>query len=339
MHVWTETPVSSIWSHLRYFESAGNVGRVLSGTVKSRRSQPWADDPAMNCRSRAVASCIRQANEYFAASRTVGLATRPLLQFYGVECLAKAAILCSEPSTVLTDIKYHGLGTRPAAKALRDYADDPANWAVEDEFAIINEGVFPRLALAMGDQAPVPGAVIRLNELARMLPEAAPLYEIHYGRSAHCFPLYEQAPTSGPFAVYFDPGPPDRLVEVFPELLIEFDAHTEGRTSGFQRRDGSSKEPSFLRIIRHTIAGDYIVRPHSAGFHKPATTLFGISFILSNLVRYKPEFWLRVIEGSAVGSVAMVERLSEIIERRFAQEVLESIWQEAFSFGSLGYLT
>jgi len=344
MHVWTETPVATIWSHLRYFEAPANVRNLLTGATRSLRQVPWPPTEETNLRADEVASCIRQASEYFAASRMVGLATSPLLQFYCAQALAKAAILCSDPNVTLVELRYHGLSTRPSTAGslergpLQAYASTPADWTLEREFAVVNEGVFPHLARVVGDSVPRTGAVLHLQELLRLVPELAEVYQRHYGESSHCFPLYSKAKRGEPFAVWFQEKSLGDILAVFPELSTDLERHDDHDQPGFRRRDGQAEAPPWAKIVRHSVAGHFLVRPHPCLVYKPLSVLFASSFIMSNIVRYKPAFWMRALDGAASGTVGILEQLCTTIERRFAHDILECIWQERFSFGSPGYL-
>ena len=87
------------------------------------------------------------------------------------------------------------------------------------------------------------------------------------------------------------------------------------------------------------IAGRFFVRPLESGLHKSTSVLFLAMFILSNLVRYKPAFWMDAIEGRTSDSVFIAEALCNVFERRFPNDVLNLIWHESFTFGTLGYLS
>lgn len=81
----------------------------------------------------------------------MGLATQPLLQFYGAHALVKSVILANTDKK-LSDLNYHGLSTRAntatdsdTQKELQDYSNDSSKWEIEKEYAITNNGVFPYL--------------------------------------------------------------------------------------------------------------------------------------------------------------------------------------------------
>ncbi len=345
MHIWTDAPVSKIWRQLRYFTAAANVRNLLVGQTNSRREERWPVEEA-STRAHDVASCVEQADEYFQASRSVGLATRPLLQFYGVEALAKAIILATDRAVTLQDLRYHGLSTRPSTaapadrEALQWYAESPGVWTVEEEFAVTNQGVFVHLTRIAGDALTGTGAVMRFRELIRRLPDVVQAYERHYGESSHCIRLYERPNVQAgePFAIHFSIKEVATLTAVFPEFLSGFEEHRRHSQPGFRALAADAPAPTFGRVVRHSIAGEYFVRPHSCGIFSSTSVLFAASFILSNIVRYKPAFWMRVLQGADTGAAALVEMVYNVLERRFPQDVLESMWNERFTFGSPAYL-
>jgi hypothetical protein len=345
MHVWTDTPVAEVWQQLRYFKPAANVRNLLTGQTASSRTERWPVDESI-ARAHEIASCVEQADEYFQASRTVGLATKPLLQFYGAEALAKAMILAGDRTVNLQDLRYHGLSTRASTAAgpgrddLQRYADSPLAWAVEQEFAVTNHGVFVQLARVTGDAPVGPGTVIRFREVLRIMPDLAQAYERHYGEPSHCVMLYDRprSQPGEPFTIRFTAANVEAVTIVFPEFTEGFEEHRLHEQPGFRALSADSPPPTFGRIVRHSVAGEYFVRPHPCGIFNSTAVLFAASFIISNLVRYKPAFWMRVLQGADTGAAAFVEMVCNVIDRRFAQDVLESIWNERFTFGSPGYL-
>jgi hypothetical protein len=205
MHIWTETPVTEIWQQLRYFRPAMNVRNLLTGRTTSRRSVRWSDGEDATRRAHEIASCIEQADEYFSASRAVGLATKPLMQFYGAQSLAKTVILAGSPDVSLSQLSYHGLSTRASTagtecdqRALREYSSDPRRWVIEREFAVTNEGVFPHLAKIVSKTIIPVGCVLTFGELIGIVPDLAQLYRRHYGEHASCFYLYSHSKPDSP---------------------------------------------------------------------------------------------------------------------------------------------
>ncbi len=105
-------------------------------------------------------------------------------------------------------------------------------------------------------------------------------------------------------------------------------------------------EPSCCSKISHgaqapnlqkgTVAGTYNVTPLDCGIYKTFTMIFAGLFILSNVVRYKPAFWMREIEGKDSGSASIVEAFCNLAKRRLPNDTLGSIWNEDFEYGTPG---
>lgn len=76
-----------IWSLLGLFESA----KYAANELVSRGLE--FDQPELDLRASTIAYCVRQAREYFSASESVSLLTRPLLLSYGMLNLVKAVVI------------------------------------------------------------------------------------------------------------------------------------------------------------------------------------------------------------------------------------------------------
>lgn len=79
-----------VWANLRHFRDASYCADLIRA-----RHDLGAKEHADNVRNQAtqVGQCLRQAEEYFQASRVVGPATRPNLLYYGMVSLALATVL------------------------------------------------------------------------------------------------------------------------------------------------------------------------------------------------------------------------------------------------------
>jgi|GEM_PF-5363450 len=91
-----------------------------------------------------------------------------------------------------------------------------------------------------------------------------------------------------------------------------------------------------LNIQKGTVAGIYEITPLDCGIYKTFGLLFAGLFILSNVVRYKPAFWMRELEGKTSGSASIVEAFCNLTKRRLPNDTLESIWNEDFEYGTPG---
>lgn len=141
------------------------------------------------------------------------------------------------------------------------------------------------------------------------------------------------------------------MLSVFPALLTNIsgvDCLTYVGTEGFRQVEssnhlhfvslaGHSVLPSYLRFVRSTVAGFYVVRPHVSGFGLSAPSLFASLFILADIVRYKASFWVELLRGTQSGSAAIAESVCDLAARRLPNDALEHIWQERFIYASPGY--
>jgi YaaC-like protein len=347
VHVWSDTPIQDMWRLIRYFRSPMNVYNLLVGKVASGRTVLRPEDGAARQCAYAVSACVRQADEYYAAAETVGLATKPLLQYYGAQCLAKAVILLNEPGVGTEDVKYHGLGTRPGGARgdqrdqLLEYSSNPGLWVVEAEFGITNDGVLPHLCQVAGDAVPPRGEVIRFKELLRITPDLWDLYRRHFTESHHAFYLAGEPEVTkdGRFEVYFTSRVThQQIIAVFPEFDGSYEQVEKHSSPGFRSSGVVSELPSFFRTEKGTIAGNYFLRPHPSGLWRSPSVLYAGLYILSMLVRYKPAFWMRVIEGEVSGGAALVEAFCTLARRRYPNDMLELIWGEDVRFATPGYL-
>lgn len=345
MFTWTETPLTEMWRQLRYLESPANVARLLRGAIRSGRKSGWAPKDGLEQRSHAIASCIRQADEYFAAAEAVDLATRPVLQFYGAESLAKAGTMATLDDVALGDVFYHGLATRPTsvvaksvAEDLRAYRADESRWKIEDEFAITHAaGVFPGLCRAVGERATPEGQVIRFQDVLRIVPDLAEVYDRHYSEPSWCFYLYRD-PSNSAGHVIIDlskRGAHDAVIASVPSLGDAFDVAVgdHGRVQ-LKSKSPMADFPEYLTIVEGTVAGKYLVRRSLVGLAESSTVLFVGLFIIGNLVRYKPSFWMKELESGGTGAATMVDAFCNVARRRFPNDIIELIWGESFDYGA-----
>jgi len=265
----------------------------------------------------------------------------PLLQFYGAQALSKAAILTNDDSVRLSDISYHGLSTRPTSPTLQQYASSSRSWALEQEFAVKRtNGVFPQLCHSVGDAIPADGEVLTLKELLRVIPDLKALFHRHYGEMSNCIRIYS-GPTKdkeGRTEIYFSNDIGD-VWSLFPEFNDGFEECEINGVAGFRSVSTDDDPISFGAIELGTVAGRYFVRPLASGIHKSFSVLLAAMFVLSNVVRYKPAFWMRELQGSQSGGASVAQALTNLAKRRLPNDALESIWNERVIYGTPGYVT
>jgi hypothetical protein len=86
----SNNPGEEVWKYLRLFLNPERTAKRIREIHKIESGKH-----AKNIEKQVIqiAHCIRQAEEYFRASSDVGLATRPLLLYYGAVTLSRALIL------------------------------------------------------------------------------------------------------------------------------------------------------------------------------------------------------------------------------------------------------
>lgn len=110
--MWTETPYTTLWDHLRVLQQPAAMAAVLMGESGSRNGENAYDRETAERKAREISGLLVQADEYFEAADTVGLATRPLPLYYGMLSLAKTVIIAWNKEVGLRELRYHGLDRR-----------------------------------------------------------------------------------------------------------------------------------------------------------------------------------------------------------------------------------
>lgn len=109
----SNNPLLEVWKCLRLFL---NSERTIKRIREIHNVESGKHDGNIKKQAIQIGYCIRQAEEYFEASSSVGLATRPLLIYYGVVALSRALILLRNDGTYSFDAmrtakkhRHHGL--------------------------------------------------------------------------------------------------------------------------------------------------------------------------------------------------------------------------------------
>jgi hypothetical protein len=115
--IFCDNPLVEIWKHLRLLTDISTVSEI----IVSEHFQGMCDEVEKNRKNiskqaEQVSFCIRQAEEYFDSSNVVGLATKPLLLYYGATSLATALSLIRKGGEQSLDVRrktpnanHHGL--------------------------------------------------------------------------------------------------------------------------------------------------------------------------------------------------------------------------------------
>ena len=115
----------------------------------------------------------------------------------------------------------------------------------------------------------------------------------------------------------------DSVKQVFPEFLDGYEEAMQHQTApGFLAIDVAEGAPEWVNLQSGAIAGTYLVRQLSCGVRTSGAVLFLGLFILSNIVRYKPAFWMKEIEGEESGAASIVDGFCSLARRKLPQDLL-----------------
>lgn len=342
---WSESPYEAIWDNLRVLQQPSAMTAVLTGETGARVAESIFDFEAAERKAQEISYLIIQAEEYFRAADVVTLATKPLPLYYGMLTLAKALILAWDRDASLLDIKYHGLDTRPRSNDLKLYRETPEKWRLGDEYACVNEGIFRRLANVVQGVELEKGSVLRLDQIIRTDAEIAVAYNRINKFSSLTFPLYHLSVTDTPYRITICPSTKDRqeFIQLFDFMSRDFEVADDlyhHQALIVRSAPHVQAWPEYLGIQKPSAGGRFLVGPtlqKSNG--KPPRFLtrevgdFAAVFILSDLVRYRPEFWIEVVRGDRRGNIGLISLFLSACRRRFPHFVLNGLYGEHFEFG------
>lgn len=350
--IFTHNPYKSVWEHLRLLSRPASARRLLDGTMATDRKVRFPAGPTLHQKARQVAYSIAQAGEYYSAADKVSLTTSPVLYFYGMLSLAKALVVANEADTLLDDIRYHGLSSRPTSDPLTQLRPEASSWSLEPEFAVVREGVYTRLTQVTQGFHFEDYTVITLKSLLSVDPEISHIYWRLHGQPPVCHYLYDYQESSDPFAIELCPQTTDKdLFETkFPQLRADFDLLPELRHSQalvYRSKPHVGEKPPYFGIYWPSPGGKYIVgalpisspSAETGRYHRPELCDYILMYILSNCVRYKQELWGSVIQGEVDGSLGLISLAISNAKLRFPSFVLANLFNEQFEFGTGAYFS
>ena len=316
------------------------------GKMDSKREVLYVDGEDLEKKATQIAFSIAQANEYFVAADSVSINTSPLLYFYGMLSLAKAIIIANETTVYLSDVQYHGLTSRPKCDVLEQYKQDEAGWNLEEEYAVIQPGVFSWFTQVTMKYEFPQNSFIRIKDIFKIDPELLDYFKDFYQEEPEVQYLYDLKESLDPYKLIICPSTLDRVKfeQQFPEMLSDFILSDE--TKGGQALVYKSKEhvlgfPKYLGSYHPIAGGRFLVSglSYSVGnvknkrFVYPEISDYVLMFILSNCVRYKQEFWGKLIQGELNGVIGLINLSITNIKLRYVRFILNNLFNEEFNYG------
>ena len=100
--------------------------------------------------------------------------------------------------------------------------------------------------------------------------------------------------------------------------------------------------PSYFSIYSPPVGGRYVVGGlkyrkggnNFSSYVDPIVTDYFAMYILSMCVRYKQDFWGKIISGEKDGVIGLVEQYLSISKRRFPNVILNNLFGWDFSYGA-----
>jgi hypothetical protein len=344
------------WKSLALFESSDLVRRLY-------RQRHKRDLTA--AKAREITSSLAQGRQYFAELRSVGELARPLVLFYGVMALSRAAILFFSPTTREATLREgHGLSAINWTQTL-----SPGIRHVPDVQLRVSAGTFTELADATQNTdrtavytVPIPKTVVvrtvapnpmrvgwsmTLRELLGRIPELHNVYEEVFEEYAYCRRVF--------VLVLLDPGPFQTTIDALAtrrglppqervrqdlglapaENLVQRPVHNFlGAIENWsvqQPRQSAQDVLNLLPFLMNDSQGTaFVVPPIPRGSRmSKMLLLYATSFALGMLSRYYPARWVSLLAGGPGDfSFPLLAEASRVIEDVFPQVLDAELWSK-----------
>jgi hypothetical protein len=279
-------------------------------------------------------SALEQCEQFLAAARDAGYATRPVQLFYALSQAGRALVAASPRiGNNAWRVSGHGLTANTNAAAVADVT-----------VTATKAGLFPAVATALGVECLVPDEPAALRDLWALLPESirVPL------TPDALLPvlMFSQAgwPEATEFSgaqicwipgrvkdLYDDPARVQEHLSLYPALRdctlqlseplgkVQWSSPGLGLCLDVQWRSGSpplmlhdKRSLDDLGVVSYKAADDFVVTPAigsmQAGLH-PFLALWAVLLGLSSLARYEPAAWSNMIDIDKSAEANAVENL------------------------------
>jgi hypothetical protein len=280
-------------------------------------------------------SALEQCEQFLAAARDAGYATRPVQLFYALSQAGRALVAASPRiGNQAWRVSRHGLTANTNAAAVADVA-----------VTATKAGLFPSVAAALGIECLVPDEPAALRDLWPLLPESIriPLTTdallpilmfsqagwpeaTEFSDAKVCWipgrvkDLYGDDPTQVQEHLHHYPAlrectlrlsqPLGRVEWSSPGLGLGLDVQWLSGSPPLRLHDKRTLDD--LGVASYKAADDFVVTPAigsmSAGLH-PLLALWAVLLGLSSLARYEPAAWSKMIDIDTSAEANAIENL------------------------------
>ena len=352
MAIWvpTENPTQEVNRWLRRWTDTGFADEQLA------RRHPSLTKQQRRTRAREVALHVTQGLEYVASSEASSVLTRPLPLFYAAENLAKALVIVATGTLTVADFRVHGLtGDKQrrysmknlrcrVAPAGRDvWSRVVAATGIEHvilRWSLDGRGLEGEVQQTRNVAAGAPGRELRLGELVKRMPElqrdviAADWGSPHIARiESYSLVMASGPPETRSFSLRMDtmhdPGTQKLIQEAERRELRGF-TKTFEHLNAIEYAHAGPSAP--LVAVRQDLFGvPYADLGREIGYLSDIALHVAALFILSELVRYQPDKWKRLLDEHQLETV-LVEHYLEIAARKVPNLVLNEMLGQCIVF-------
>lgn len=337
----TDDPEKEIWRYLRLFTHESYVENF----VKDENAKAQ------------IVSCLKQAEEIYALSKSASMLTKPILYYYGMQRLAKALIFLKNPEIDQRNLKHHGLGGGGISSDIETFLDSKIHVAkigIFNEFSKLttrNRILLKKTVYGKDDIHHdewwvndceitdfLSSSEFKVGDLFLLTPEILCLLDYLGFENRLLIPFHSSIrPHSN--------GKLDNLLNIakrldietlkkkFPELdeykIAEDDSH------GFTMMSKLEDNLMLPKKIVQAETGELFLL-NSDRDNNAITDLnvhYLLMFLLSHIARYKAPLLKEILEGTKNSeNVALIEKFIETSEKKFPKLILHEISKTYFAF-------
>lgn len=337
--VYTDNPKRDIWIDLSTWENHEVAQQLLVAKYASSPSQPSSG--AISSLAQRFTYYLAQSREYFAAAEHVGLATKPILIFYGMLNAAKLLILCRYPTYPGPKDEQHGFGQWSA----------PNPYIFKDDYVLpTSKGTFPLLHSCLSN-TPMTGQKYTLGTLLSFVPELKRRYEqVFPGERSRMIDVRLKAPFGVPL-----PTAQDRTMQVYIEgselkrRRIDSLVKAYSRLPGLTTITGFDSFETFLikdvlvcrwdvtslETLDHQLIQAFTRGVHGELYLMDTQNMFPVlpeisiyymlGFALSMICRYHPEVWGAISSPSSATESLIISQFLDLAARKYPNLILNNL--------------
>jgi len=349
MSVSTKNTEEEMWRYLSLFSQEKFAREKVSD------SHPNLTAKRLNKISLRISACIHHAKDYYKASKSVSMLTKPLLLYYGMYSLAKALIYSRDPQINFDSLRHHGL--------LSPEIDDKVEKFASATTKLHSKGVFTHFSkYTQHNRCVVPASESEVDYVNLIrIPIDTTLRKLSIGEEFVLRDILLSLPEL--FDVFLLMGRKrSRLYKITLELeknisgnwkrlLGVYKAGNDGITIGLlqkkipeiRERERIKKTEDAILFDRRlhgnyeTLIPKHLVQSTSGGYFltsgdNPISDMnnnFIAMFFLSNIVRYKPPLWRKILSSKYR---IMIETFVSNSESKFPKLILDELFERMIVF-------